>query len=238
MPLILCHSPIGGAGTTFIAAQIAMLLAQNGHDVAAVDFSYQDTLKLFFGLPPSQALPEMADGSTEPTIVVGTQLLSGYKLSRDARLGNMLAKPGQTPFAGARLFIADVAAGDIETRELLLPHALLHICPLLPGPTCLAALPNMQHWTTTATLPNSVFVLNQLDDTRRLSRDTHVFLRQLFGPMLAGTIRRDEAVNEAAAMLEPLARYAPTSVAFSDLGKLARTIEENYLLAAQGADNQ
>ena len=69
-------------------------------------------------------------------------------------------------------------------------------------------------------------MLNHLDDTHRLSRHTHIFLRELFGSKLLGTIRRDEAVNEASAMFEPLARFAPASVALNDLRRLVTTVEQ------------
>ena len=62
MPLILCHSPKGGVGTSFIAAQLAIHLAQRGHDVSALDFTYQDSLKLYFGLTPAQGLPSFSSG--------------------------------------------------------------------------------------------------------------------------------------------------------------------------------
>lgn len=235
MPLILCHSPKGGVGTSFIAAQLAIRLAHQGHDVAAVDFTYQDALKLFFGLLPTQTLMEMGEATNDSMVVSGVELLSAYNLSRDPQFREILMRPGRSPFDGDKLFIADVAAGDRETKELLLPHAMLHICTLLPRPGSLAALTKVQPGTPAVDLPRTVFVLNQLDDTHRLSRHSHVFIRELFGEKLVGTVRRDEGVNEAAAMFEPIAKFAPASVALTDLSKLAVAIEARCgLVQAQG----
>lgn len=235
MPLILCHSPKGGVGTSFIAAQLAIRLAHQGHDVAAVDFTYQDALKLFFGLLPTQTLMEMGEATNDSMVVSGVELLSAYNLSRDPQFREILMRPGQSPFDGDKLFIADVAAGDRETKELLLPHAMLHICTLLPRPGSLAALTKVQPRTPAVDLPRTVFVLNQLDDTHRLSRHSHVFIRELFGEKLVGTVRRDEGVNEAAAMFEPIAKFAPASAALTDLSKLAVAIEARCgLVQAEG----
>jgi cellulose biosynthesis protein BcsQ len=235
MALIVCHSPKGGVGTTFIAAQIAMQLAQRGHEVAALDFTYQDALKLFFGVMPSQALPEMGAGSPDSTVVAGVDLMSAYKLGRDADFRSLLATPGEAPFAGDKIFIADVASDNLATKDMLLPHALMHVCTLMPQPGSLAALSKVQPGTPTMDLTKTLFVLNNLDDTVRLSRHSNVFMCELFGPMLLGTVRRDEAVNEAAAMFEPIARHTPTSVALTDLNKLVVKLEERYALRVDGA---
>ena len=174
-------------------------------------------------------------GSTDSTVVAGVDLMSAHSLSRDAGFRNLLATPGEAPFAGAKIFIADVAAGDHETKEMLLPHAMLHLCVLMPRPGSLAVLSKVQPGTATMDLSKTVFVLNNLDDTRRLSRHTHIFMRELFGPMLLGTVRRDEAVNEAAAMNQLVAKYAPASVALTDLATLTQTLEERYPLRADAA---
>lgn len=233
MPLLLCHSPKGGVGTSFIAAQLAIMLAGRGHEVTALDFTYQDALKLNFGLLPSQSLPDMASQAGEATVVSGVELLSAYELGRTPGFRNRLNGAGPSPFAGERFYIADVAAGDRDMKELLLPHALLHICTLNPRPGSLATLPKIQPGIATVDLPRTLFVLNLLDDTQRLSRHSHIFLRELVGDRLIGTVRRDEAVNEAAAMFEPIARFAPTSVVLADLSNLAVAVEQRYQQAMQ-----
>jgi cellulose biosynthesis protein BcsQ len=225
MALILCHSPKGGVGTSFLTAQIAMLLAQRGYEVAALDFTYQDALKLYFGLIPSQTLPDLADRTADPTVVAGVELLSAHRLGREAGFQKRLQRLDPSPFQGDKLYIADVAAGDYDTKNMLLPHALLHICPLMPRSGSLAVLAKVEPGIPTLDLPKTVFVLNSLDDTRRFSRHSHVFMRELFGAKLAGTVRRDEAVNEAAAMFEPIAKFAPLSVALADLRKLVAELE-------------
>ncbi|WP_150291966.1 cellulose synthase operon protein YhjQ/BcsQ [Sphingobium estronivorans] len=232
MPLILCHSPKGGTGNSFVAAHVAMHLARNGHDAVALDFTYQDALKLYFGLLPSQTLAEFRSGGGGGLAVAGVELSSAYQLARDRDFVAAL-REGRTPFSGRKIHVADVAAGDRETKDLLLPHALLQICTLLPQPASLASLGKIQADTPAVELPRTVFVLNQLDDTHRFSRHTHIFLRELLGDRLIGTIRRDEAVNEAAAMFEPIGKYAPASAALSDVAQVAKRIEARAGLEAE-----
>ena len=81
--------------------------------------------------------------SADQIAVSGVALFSAYGLRRDATFQDLLGKPDHSPFAGKKIFIADVAAGDRETKDMLLPHAALHVCPLHPRPGSLAALPKV-----------------------------------------------------------------------------------------------
>jgi chromosome partitioning protein len=225
MPLILCHSPVGGVGTTFLTARLALGLAARGHDVTAIDFTYADALKLFFGMLPAQEIPAMTDATTEGIVVDGVELLSGYAAVQSGAFDRLLARLGTSPFADDRIVIADVAAADLALKTRLMPHAALHLCVLVPQPTSLAALAKVQQGTATIDLEQTAFVLNQVDDTRKLSRHSQIFLRALFGDNLIATVRRDEAVNEALASFQPIARYAKQSVVLPDLATLTTAVE-------------
>ncbi|MCP8889886.1 cellulose synthase operon protein YhjQ/BcsQ [Sphingomonas faeni] len=225
MPLILCHSPVGGVGTTFLTAHLALGLASRGYDVTAIDFTHADALKLFFGMLPTQEIPAMTDAASEGIVVDGVELLSGHAAAQSGSFGRLLAQHATSPFDDDRIVIADVASADLALKTSLLSHAALHLCALAPQPTSLAALAKVQPGTPTIDLEQTVFVLNQLDDTRKLSRHSQIFLRALFGEKLIATVRRDEAVNEALASFQPVARYAKQSVVLSDLATLTAAIE-------------
>jgi chromosome partitioning protein len=236
MTLILIHSPKGGVGTTFLTANLAMQLAQNGRHVTAIDFTCQESLKLHFGMLPSQPLVDMTYRAGDAMVVGGVDLLSGARIAREQRFIDLLA--GEVPelIDPERITVADVASGDTELKARLLRHAVIHICPLSPTPAALATLPLVEPGTPTKALEKTAFVLNLLDDTRRLSRHTHSFLRELFGGALIGTVRRDEAVNEALASFEPVAKFAPSSVIRADIERLARAVEER--LGLTGGEEQ
>lgn len=230
--LILVHSPKGGVGSTFLTAQLAMHLAERGHQVTAIDFTYQDSLKLHFGMLPSQTLAGMTYAPGDTMVVSGVELLNGHALTEDKRFLDVLDQDDPGLFDPHRITLLDIASGSRTLKTRLLSHCDLHICPLLPFAGSLATLPLVEPGTPVAMLEKTAFVLNQLDDTRRLSRHSHSFIRELLGDSLLGTVRRDEAVNEALAMFEPIARFAPSSVVRVDLDRLAHSVERRLGLVA------
>jgi cellulose biosynthesis protein BcsQ len=225
MSVVLVHSPKGGVGNSFIAAQLALHLASRGHEVSAIDFTFQDALKMHFGFMPSQTLPEMTDTSAEAVAADGVSLVQGHALGSAPAFRQRLARGRDLPFDPSRISILDVPADDRELVELLLPVAALRICTLIPTAASLAVLPKLGGDTPAMHLANSVFVLNQIDDRQRLSRHTQSFMRDLFGDQVIAAIRRDEAVNEALARFEPIAKYAPSSAVLPDLESFAEAIE-------------
>ncbi len=233
MPLILCHSPVGGVGNTFLTAHLALGLAARGHDVTAIDFTAADALKMFFGMLPTQEVPAINDAASEGIVVDGVEILSGHTAAQSGAFARLLTQQGASPFDDERVVIADVASADLAIKASLLPHAALHLCVLAPQPTSLAALAKVQPGTATLDLDQTAFVLNQLDDTRKLSRHSQIFLRALFADNLIATIRRDEAVNEALASFQPIVRYAKQSVVLADLVSFTAAVEARCGLVAR-----
>lgn len=225
MPLIMCHSPKGGVGTSFVAAGLAQGLALLGRDVVALDMTAQDGLKLYFGIAPGRALPEFGEGGGEPALVGAVSLRSAWRaahapqFARDLRAGNL-------PFDSETIFIADVASTDEQLARLLRHHALMHVCALVPSAMTLAQLPRIGSGRALDTLVDTAFVLNQLDETRRFARHAVRFLRELLGENLVAQIFHDEAVNEAVGMQQTLSRYAPASAALAGLRALIAVVDQ------------
>lgn len=236
MSLILFHSPKGGVGTTFLAAHCAMELANRGHDTVAIDFTYQDTLKLFFGLLPDQPLVKAGDTTGDEIVVAGVELFDGEELGRSAAFRQMLTQPGAQPFPDDKVIVADIAAHDRTLRQLLMPHAALHVVPVVPRPAALAALVHVDPDTPLIELERTALVLNMLDDTRTLARHSRVFLSQAFGDLMAGSVRRDESVAEAMAGFDSLAKLFPHSPALRDVAHLVDILEQRAALVAQTAE--
>ncbi|BBC71897.1 ATPase [Altererythrobacter sp. B11] len=223
MTVILCHAAKGGVGTTFLAAQLALGAARRGRRVTAVDLTGQDSLKLHFGLLPNQFLPGFLTATREPLAIADVNLIDGYDEQRD---------PADTAAAVQELcngsanevVIVDIAAGDRALFDLLLPDADLHLSALLPEPASLASLTRLAREVPVSKMEKTALVLNQLEDRRKLSRHTHRFIREVFGDQLIATVRRDEAVPEALATFETLAKSAPQSVVLPDLEALADAV--------------
>ncbi|WP_347301973.1 ATPase [Croceibacterium sp. TMG7-5b_MA50] len=225
MTLILFHSPKGGVGNTFLAAHCAMEFAARGHETVAIDFTYQASLKLFFGLLPDQPLVKAGDPSGDEMVVAGVELFDGEELGRSPAFRQLLTQSGAQPFPADKVIVADIAAHDRALRQLLMPHAALHVIPIVPRPAALATLVHVDPDTPLIELERTALVLNMLDDTRTLSRHSRVFLAQGFGGLLAGSVRQDECVGEAVATFDSLARLFPHSPALADIGHLAAELE-------------
>jgi hypothetical protein len=224
MPLILCHSPKGGVGTSFVAAGLAQGLSMLGRDVVALDMTAQDSLKLYFGIAPDQRLPDFDEEAVDQVVVNGVLLRSGWRAAHEVDFAEGL-RAGEFPFDGQTIYVADVASTDVVLARLLRDHARLHVCPLTPTAMALAQLPRFSPGRTLDTLTGTAFVLNQLDETRRFARHATVFLRELLGPNLVAQIHRDESVNEAVGMQQTLARYAPASAALAGLATLVVIVD-------------
>ena len=230
--LIVVHSPKGGVGTSFLTAALAATLVKRGRQVAAIDFTFQDSLKLYFGLLPNQPLAALSHPRGDAMVVSGVELMNGHAFSREQAFVDAMRAGDLALLDDDRITFVDVASGDRELKQFLMDHATLHICPLLPQPGSLGALAKVEPDTPTVELKKTVFVLNQLDDRRRLSRHTRRFMQELLGDKLLGTVRYDEALNEAVAMFEPLSKFAPSSVLLPDLARLADALEARLGLAA------
>lgn len=223
--LVVVHSPKGGSGSSFLTAALAGTLAKRGHPVAAVDFTFQDALKLYLGLLPTQPAIEMNARGSDAMLVAGVELMNGHTFSREKGFIDSI-RAGNSPLLDKdRIIFADIASEDHALRHFLMSYAALQICAILPRPASLATLAKVEPGTPTVSLVKTVFVLNQLDDRRRLSRHTHSFIQELVGEKLLGTLRYDEAINEALAMFQPLAKFAPSSALIPDIERLTDALQ-------------
>ena len=222
MALILCHSPKGGVGTTFLAAHLAMGLSGiDGADplaeeVSLLTLSPRDLTPLHFGLGPAQRLPSLSASADAEVLVNGISLRCEPQAADDADFLPRLADAGYLSAASDRTLIVDVPAGEHVLARRLMPHATLHVCPITASPDCLALLPQVLDEAHERGARRSAFVIGKLDETRRLPRHVAAFAREVLGDRLIARIRNDQSVPEALAMLQLLSRYAPASAALAD----------------------
>lgn len=216
MTMILIFSPKGGVGVTTVAAELALRLAAAGHDLVAVDLTEQPSLGYRVADQP-RAFGEFANSADDRPPIRFRQVSRG---AGRAHFALAQRQPGKT-------LVVDVAAGDTDTRDTLLPHADLALCILAADAGSLALLPQVAGFTDA--LP--YYVLNLVDDRRAFTADAITAVRQVFGDKLLSIIRQDEAVNEALALFAPL---ATGSAAANDFATLATHVAA-LLDAAAGA---
>jgi cellulose biosynthesis protein BcsQ len=232
MALILMNSSKGGVGNSFLTAQLALHLAGRGHDVTAIDFTYQDALKMHFGFAPEQRVPELGCEVSEGLVAFGISLKQGHAVARNEEFRERIAAGALIPTQPHAVTIVDVASEDRALIEILGAHCALHVCTLTPTASALATLPKLGEDRPVVAQDRMVFVLNQLDDRYRLSRHSTAFLRDILGEQLIARVRRDEAVNEALARFEPISKYAPHSATLPDLALFAAAVEVRLGLQA------
>ncbi|EIZ78059.1 putative ATPase [Novosphingobium sp. Rr 2-17] len=217
MAVIVCHSVKGGAGVTFVAAHLAMSLSEAGAEVTVLTVAHRDTLPLHFGLPPALTLPSIFAPAEDAVVAAGIDLRSHLRASDDPDFVPALRDMGYFETGHDRVMVIDVPAGNIALAQALIPHSSGHLCVLNAAPDSLAMMPQALDEASFENIARTSFVINGLDETRRLSRHSAAFLRELVGPRLLGRVRLDEAVPEAIASLQPLSKYAPSSAALADI---------------------
>ena len=218
--ILLFHSPKGGVGTSTVAANVALVLAERGIFVTAIDLTGQGALALCLG-DGSGAIERTSeiDGAAA-VVVAGVRMVSP---GEDRPVADIAAAI-ESLDAEDGVVIVDVASHDRHALDLLLPVAALRLCVLTPDPATLAALPLVYRDAQPTRDDRTFFLLNRVDDRLRLGRDIAAMLRGLLGDRLFGTIRRDEAVGEALAMMETLASFAPASAALADFRAVAERL--------------
>jgi chromosome partitioning protein len=221
VPLISVHSPKGGVGTTSVAARLALCFAERGMPVSVVDLTEQDGLKLHFGYAPNRELPVSVAGSVDAPIVSGVRLV---RMNRTGSEPATLAK-ALTEHASGHMVILDIESADQRLAVAASKVADLHLCIMEPTAPALASLVHLGGAAGIAEQPNFAIALNKVDEQYKLSRHCKKFLSDLYEDQFLGTVRRDEASNEALALFEPLEKSAPNSVVLNDIVSLANTIE-------------
>lgn len=207
--MILVMSPKGGVGVTTVAAELARRLAERGRDIVAVNLT--DQAALGYRLNGEAAL---SDDSDEETMTAAGVVYR--QVANDIPGGKPRADFALAQRRADAVVIVDVAAGDRDTRNLLTAAADLVLCVLAPDAGSLAVLPQAIQSQT------PYCILNLVDERRAFATDAVTLLGATFGPKLLGAIHRDEAVNEALALLTEI---APGSTADSDFNALATRID-------------
>ena len=218
--ILLFQSPKGGVGTSTVAANIALGLAERGVFVTAIDLTGQGALALCLG-DVSGAIDRSGeiDGGAA-VVIAGVRMVSP---GEDRSAAEIVAAI-ESHDSDDGVVIVDIASGDRQVLDLLLPAAALRLCVLTPDPATLAALPLVYRDAQATRDDRTFFLLNRVDDRLRLGRDIAAMLRGLLGDRLFGTVRRDEAVGEAFAMMETLASFAPASAALGDFRAIANRL--------------
>lgn len=245
MPLVCICSPKGGVGKTTVTANLAYALARSGSKVVAVDFDFQNALRLHFGVPISDKRGFCAQSGTlsdwsqfvlkaGPNLFVlpygevtdEEQALFENSLLNDPLfiqrgLSTVLKLPNT-------VVIADIPPGRNAALHAMQAAADMRIVVLLADTASLSLLPGIeQHKFMTAPVNETVgeyYIVNQSDIRRTLSRDVTHFFEHRLQKKLLGTIHRDECVPEANASQRAIMDISPVSAAAFDIEHINKKI--------------
>ncbi|MBM4201659.1 MAG: cellulose synthase operon protein YhjQ [Gammaproteobacteria bacterium] len=227
----------GGVGRTSISANLAAILASRGRTVVVIEWDPANRLAFHLGSsqPPERGWIQSAveSGPWHEAALENSDgvlfLPFGAPAEQPRRaLEQMLA--AEPSWLARRLetldlasdahVMLDVSRGPSVYVDQALVAADLAIGVLRPFPTFALDVAVLD--TAAQRIRELYYLLNQVDTTRRLTRDILLILRsQLEERLLRFAIHRDESVPEALAANASVATYAPASQAGHDLQGLA-----------------
>lgn len=254
MNLLLIGSPKGGVGKTFIAVNLACMMARKtahgGHGrVALVDFDPQNSARFHFGQASETVegwAPRLLSGDTPEVPPLETSsgvLLFPYGRvdgRQDQEVSNLLQQRSNwldgllagLAARGASLVLCDLPPGPSPALTMLSARTSLSLHVLLADPASIALLPDIESgiYPGGGTIGliaarQARFVLNQVDWSFPLSEQIARAAAQRLGDRLLGAVCRDTAAMSAMAHGKTLVEFAPTAAAARDLGQLADAVE-------------
>lgn len=246
MKIITIVSAKGGVGKSTVCANLSVALHQAGLAALALDLDPQNALRFHIGSNPN-ATEGVARASLNgqdwrhvwapgPS---GVYLLPYGAVSEPEResfeqqlkndpqwLRRNLASLGLPPDA---VIIIDTPPGPSTYLRQALSVAHLAVVVTLPDAASYATVSQMEelirnYCSGRPDFHGHYYVLNQVDQTRELSRDVTQILRNALGARLIGRIHADQAVAQALASGTHALAYDPGSQSTQDFVDCARNI--------------
>lgn len=258
MKVIAIVSAKGGVGKTTLTANLATALQREGvATLLVVDMDPQNALGLHFGADPrSLAGVSRASLAGEDWGSVCVQSPSGvhvlpygvvnesdrvaFERHLDAHPNWLVQQLQGLALPEDAVVLIDTPPGPSVYMQQALSAAQVVVVVSLPDAASYAALALMQRLVHTYCTPRpdfseTLYMLNQADGARQLSKDITRVMQDNLGERLVGVVHEDQAVREALAYDQSVLEYDPQGQAADDLRKCARVLAQRLRLPLAGA---
>jgi cellulose synthase operon protein YhjQ len=244
-------------GKTTVTANLACALARQGRTVVVLDMDPQNALGLHFGIAPTEfrgiARATLAQQSWKSVVFEsrsGVYVLPYGVVNEDDRDRFEHLIETHPDWLAAQLrglslpadavVLLDTPPGPSVYLKQALGEAHLALVVVLADAASYAALPLMQrlvqtYCTDQPQFSEALYLINQVNNSRQLSKDVANVIRASFGERVIGVIHQDQSVGDALANDLSVLDYESGSQAANDFracaDKLAQRLPTRTALA-------
>lgn len=246
----------GGVGKSTLAANLAAAMRRAGRAVLAIDLDPQNALHHHFlsaeeqqelgargvahyeqdwreqGMPSADGVFVLAHGLVEEP----QRRAFETQLSDDPQW--LARRLSELELADGALVIIDTPPGPSVYLQQALSVANLALVVSLADAASYTALPMIEGLIKTHTAGRKSFagtgyLINQVDNSRQLSRDITQIMQGLLGEQVVGIVHRDQSISEALAYNRNVLDYDPQGRGCHDILDCAQALVERLGSAAR-----
>ncbi|MEI6183368.1 MAG: cellulose biosynthesis protein BcsQ [Polynucleobacter sp.] len=247
MKIISVVSGKGGVGKTTICANLCAALRNEGHEVLAVDFDPQNSLRFHFGVNPSDEGGIVSSGHQsnrwkEAIIKTneGCSVLPFGKITESERSNfeqaiatqaNLLKEQLQSLGLSREAYVVIDTSGQLPFLKQALSVANLTIVVNIADAASYTTIPMIngairQYCEGRSDFVGSLYILNQIDRSRQLNGDIADIVTMQVSAENIALIHQDQSVQEALACRTNVLAYDPNCRATQDFKDASSQISE------------
>lgn len=248
MKVVTVMSAKGGVGKSTLSANLGCALHLLGRPVLVVDFDSQNSLRFHFSFNrlKQKGIAHSIEDDTDWREIVeltssGLGFLS-YGVCDEEQIqrfeGKLRDEPqwlqrklGEMGLSKETVVMIDTPPGSTEYLRHALLNSHIVVAVTLPDAGSYTTLPQLKYLIETYCLSNPFLlgygiVINQVDQSKQLSKDMRRVILDMFKDHLIGEVHLDQSLSEALAYGQSIFQYSPHSESAHDIRLCAEWIEK------------